>query len=184
MDAFISFVSSILHFVAEMFQPIVLELYREAEILRQIDAVLRLGAAAFCGLLIGVEREHAAKPAGVRTNVMVCVGSALFTLSSVLAAQNFPGTDATRIAAQVVSGVGFLGAGVILKTGTHLIGVTTAATIWLVAAIGVAIGLGFPLLGVFATVASAITLFLLGQFEFTHWLPHLRHKDQNPHSGD
>lgn len=171
-------------FVGSIIQPLLQELAQEAEILRKVDAVLRLGAAAFCGLLIGVEREHASKPAGVRTNVMVCVGSALFTLSSVLAAQAFPGADPTRIAAQVVSGVGFLGAGVILKTGMHLVGVTTAATVWLVAAIGVAIGLGFPLLGVFAAVASAITLFFLGQLEFTHWLPHLRSKKQESSSED
>jgi len=143
--------------------------------LEQTDAAFRLGVAAVCGFLVGIEREHASKPAGVRTNVMICVGSALFTLASILAFKNFgEGTDPTRIAAQVVSGVGFLGAGVILKTGFHIVGMTTAATIWLVSAIGVSIGLGFPLLGLFSAVASAITLYVLGKFEFTRWLPHPR----------
>lgn len=154
----------------------------ELAVLEQTDAAFRLGVAALCGFLIGIEREHAAKPAGVRTNVMICVGSALFTLSSILAFQTFGAeTDPTRIAAQVVSGVGFLGAGVIMKTGMHIAGMTTAATIWLVSALGVAIGLGFPLLGLFSAIASALTLYVLGKFEFSRWLPHPRaHHDEKP----
>lgn len=149
----------------------------ELHILNENQAFLRLGVAALCGFLIGIEREHAEKPAGVRTNMLICVGSALFTLSSLFAWKYLGAqlVDPTRIAAQIVSGVGFLGAGVILKTGFHIIGITTASTIWLVSAIGLVIGLGFPLLGLLVTFASTLTLFLLGRFEFSHGLPHPRH---------
>jgi putative Mg2+ transporter-C (MgtC) family protein len=130
----------------------------------------KLSIAAFCGALVGLEREHAAKPAGLRTNIMICVGSALFTLASVLSyhliANAAPAVDPGRIAAQVVSGVGFIGAGVILRTGLHITGITTAATIWFVAAVGVIIGLGFPLLGLLVSLTATLTLFILGRLEF------------------
>ena len=145
----------------------------ELHILQENQALLRLGMAAFCGFLIGIEREHAAKPAGVRTNMLICVGSALFTLASLFSWKYLGAelVDPTRIAAQIVSGVGFLGAGVIVKTGFNIIGITTASTIWLVSAIGMVIGLGFPLLGLLVTLAATLTLFLLGRFEFSHWPP-------------
>lgn len=94
----------------------------------------------FIGALIGCEREFRHKPAGLRTNVFICLGSTLFTMMSIkLGAER----DITRIAAQIVSGVGFLGAGTILRGSTGgVIGLTTAATIWLVAALGMAVGGG------------------------------------------
>lgn len=105
------------------------------------------------GTVVGFEREISDKPAGLRTNVLICLGSTLFTLVSLKMAG--PLTDPTRIAAQVVSGIGFLGAGAIMREGEHVKGLTTAATIFVVAAIGMAVGFGF---GGLAAVCTAATL--------------------------
>ncbi|MDZ7372379.1 MAG: MgtC/SapB family protein [candidate division KSB1 bacterium] len=105
-------------------------------------ALLRLILAALFGAIIGYEREVIHKPAGLRTMMLVSLGSCLFTLASLEVARSAPGADPARIAAQVVTGVGFLGAGSILRAGTSVVGVTTAACIWLVAAVGLATGLG------------------------------------------
>lgn len=108
----------------------------------------KLLLATLLGGAIGVEREFAGKPAGLRTNILICVGAALFTqLSTDIAQVGFtpdgrPYGDTTRIAAQIVSGIGFLGAGAILHGQGAVIGLTTAATIWVVAAIGAAVGAG------------------------------------------
>lgn len=142
---------------------------QEWKVLIESQALFLLGVSAVCGALIGTEREHAHKPAGLRTNMMICVGSTLFTLASIYSWQHLAGgsptVDPGRIAAQVVSGVGFIGAGVILRTGLHITGITTASTIWLVAAIGMVVGLGFPLLGFIVALASAAALFFLGGIE-------------------
>ncbi len=116
----------------------------------------RLLIAFFAGILIGYDRERSGKVAGLRTQMLVCVGSALFAGLSIYVANSLGvlGQDPTRIMAQIVSGVGFLGAGVILKNGNRLSGVTTAATIWTTAAIGVAIGSGFY-------IPAATTVFLV-----------------------
>jgi putative Mg2+ transporter-C (MgtC) family protein len=104
--------------------------------------------ATLLGGAIGIERELAGKPAGLRTNILICVGSALFTQLSVDIARigftpsGAPYGDTTRITAQIVSGIGFLGAGAILQSQGSILGLTTAATIWVVAAIGAAIGAG------------------------------------------
>lgn len=141
----------------------------EWKILSETHALALLATSAFCGGMVGLEREYAHKPAGLRTNIMICVGSCLFTLASIYSwrylSQSNPTVDPSRIAAQIVTGVGFIGAGVILKTGMHIIGITTASTIWLVAAIGMMVGLGFPLLGFLVSVSATIALFLLGRFE-------------------
>jgi putative Mg2+ transporter-C (MgtC) family protein len=106
------------------------------------DMVLlaKLGGAVVCGGIIGLEREFSHKPAGLRTNILICTGAMLFTVASlgIAASTGDPG----RIAAQVVTGVGFLGAGTIIQSRGSVIGLTSAATIWVVAAIGVLIGLG------------------------------------------
>lgn len=121
----------------------------------EIDLVLRLVMASVVGGLIGYERERAEKPAGFRTHLLVCLGSALFTIAS---AHGFPGlTDPSRVAAGIVVGIGFLGAGTIVR-GEKVVGLTTAAAIWTVAAIGLALGAGLYLLG---GVAAAIVLFVL-----------------------
>ncbi len=145
---------------------------KEWTILSDSNALLLLGISALCGAMIGLEREHAAKPAGLRTNIMICLGSTLFTLASVYSWQHVAGSPTTidpgRIAAQIVTGVGFIGAGVIMRTGLHIVGITTASTIWLVAAIGMVIGLGFPLLGFLVATCATTMLFLLGGIEL-HW---------------
>ena len=147
-------------------------LLSEWNILVESRALILLLASLFCGALIGAEREYAAKPAGLRTNIMICVGSTLFTIASVFSWTHLTGESPTvdpgRIAAQVVSGVGFIGAGAILRSGLHVTGLTTAATIWFVAAVGVVIGLGFPLLGTLVSLVGTLTLFLLGKFELAH----------------
>ena len=109
------------------------------------DLVLRLLLSAFLGGLIGVEREIHDHPAGIRTHLLVALGSALFTVLSIV---GFPSsddvaTDPSRVAAQIVTGIGFLGAGAILKYGPTVRGLTTAASLWIVAAIGMASGAGY-----------------------------------------
>lgn len=143
-------------------------------ILEEHDALSRLLVATVSGALVGLEREWAAKAAGLRTNIFICAGSALFTLASILSWQYIAGAPATvdpgRISAQIVTGVGFLGAGVILKTGLTVTGMTTASTIWFVAAIGMLIGMGFPGFGFSIAFCAAFLLFALGRAEryFSH----------------
>src|SRR5690348_10737889 len=103
-----------------------------------VDLTLRLLLAAGLGAAIGLEREYHRKPAGLRTNILIAVGAALFTIVSIALARN--GGVPDRIAAQVVTGVGFLGGGAILTSGQHVHGMTTAATIWVNAAIGMTAG--------------------------------------------
>jgi putative Mg2+ transporter-C (MgtC) family protein len=119
--------------------------------------LLRLVVAAGLGGAIGLERELRERGAGLRTHLVVCVGSALFTLVS---AYGFvgPHVDPTRIAAQIVSGIGFLGAGAIIRQGLSVRGLTTAATLWLVAAIGLASGAGYYSAAVIATAGAILTL--------------------------
>jgi putative Mg2+ transporter-C (MgtC) family protein len=123
--------------------------------------VLRLLVAIACGGLIGLERERGDRPAGFRTNILVTMGAALFTILSITA---FPGSESARIAAQVVVGIGFLGAGVIiLYGGTLVVGITTAATLWASAAVGMAAGAGFFGL---AGISTAIILVVLVLFYY------------------
>jgi putative Mg2+ transporter-C (MgtC) family protein len=119
--------------------------------------LLRLTVAAGLGGAIGMERELRERQAGLRTHLVVCVGSALFTLVSAYAFVS-PKVDPTRIAAQIVSGIGFLGAGAIIRQGLSVRGLTTAATLWLVAAIGMASGAGYYDAAVIATAGALFTL--------------------------
>ena len=123
----------------------------------RFDLLGTLAMAIVLGAAIGLERELRGKAAGLRTNVLICVGSALFTWLSMEIAG--PYGDPGRIAAQVVTGVGFIGAGTILHSRGHISGLTSAATIWLVAAIGVAVGAGAV---VEATGATLFVLLVLG----------------------
>jgi len=128
--------------------------------------VVRCGAAALCGAMIGLERELKRKPAGFRTNILICVGAAIYMSAGLLLVHaGGEQGDPARIAAQVVTGVGFLGAGSILQSGGVVTGLTTAATIWVVASIGLVAGAGFPLLAVCAAVLVLLTLVVLGRFE-------------------
>jgi putative Mg2+ transporter-C (MgtC) family protein len=134
-----------------------------------IDLLLRLLLAIGLGGAIGLERELSDKPAGFRTNILICLGAALFTQMSVLVAtvSAVPAGsgDPTRIAAQIVSGMGFLGAGTIIQARGSVRGLTTAATLWTVAAIGVTVGVGAYSLAIGATVLVILVLVLLGQIE-------------------
>jgi putative Mg2+ transporter-C (MgtC) family protein len=130
------------------------------------EILVRLAAAAALGGAIGVERELREREAGFRTHMLVSVGAALFTLVSAYAWGDFAFSqasgvtfDPTRIAAQIVTGIGFIGAGAIIRQGLSVRGLTTAATLWLVAAIGMACGAGFYWA---AVIAAAISLVSLG----------------------
>ncbi|HEX4776631.1 MAG TPA: MgtC/SapB family protein, partial [Acidimicrobiia bacterium] len=128
--------------------------------------VLRVVLAVVLGGAIGIEREIDAQPAGFRTHVVLCLGAALFGLVSVHAFAPFEAVrartnvqiDVTRVASQVVVGVGFLGGGAILKHGATVRGLTTAASMWVTAAIGLAVGVGFYWPAVAVTVATLVSL--------------------------
>jgi len=127
--------------------------------------LLRLSLAAVLGGAVGAERELRERQAGLRTHLVVCVGSALFTLVSAYGFRDFieagsayARIDPTRIAAQIVTGIGFLGAGAIIRQGLSVRGLTTAATLWLVAAIGMAVGAGYYDAAIIATVGALLTL--------------------------
>lgn len=125
--------------------------------------MLRLLLAAGLGAAIGIERELRKKPAGLRTNILIALGSALFTMLSLELTQ---GTDSPeRIAAQVVTGIGFLGAGAIMQSGGTVHGLTTAATIWVNAAIGMAAGAGEFAIALGATSITLIVLVVLPPIE-------------------
>ncbi len=126
----------------------------------------RLFVSIFCGAVIGLEREWARKVAGLRTMILICMGSSLYMAVSELAAES--GTqpfDITRIAAQVVTGVGFIGAGTIIVARGQIQGITTATTIWVVAAIGLIIGAGYPYFGLLVTGIVLGILVLVGYLE-------------------
>lgn len=134
----------------------------------EADIVLRIILATVLSSIVGIEREYHHKPAGLRTNVMVGLGSCLFTLVSIRATDLFPALtaiDPTRIAAQIVTGIGFLGAGTILfeKDRSSVIGLTTAATLWVVAAVGTAIGMGLYLEAIFGTLMVFFTFLVLSK---------------------
>jgi putative Mg2+ transporter-C (MgtC) family protein len=126
----------------------------------ELEAGLRLLLAAVLGAGIGFQRERAGKPAGLRTHVLICLGSALFTVVSVL---GFTGSvDPSRIAAGVVTGIGFIGAGVIFRgmRGDKVMGITTAASIWVTAAIGIAAGVGLYIIAVATAVITVLVLMI------------------------
>ena len=125
-----------------------------------IELGQRLLLAALLGGLLGVERELRQKSAGLRTNILIAVGSALFTVMSYELADG-PAADPSRVAAQIVTGIGFLGAGAIMRTGSGVQGLTTAATVWVNAAIGVAAGGGEYRLASIATAVTLLALLLL-----------------------
>lgn len=127
------------------------------------DAALKIFAAAVLGAIVGLERVWWGHPAGLRTNTLIAISSCVFTILSI---EGFPlqgaAQDTARVAAQIVTGVGFLGAGAMLQSKGHVRGLTTAASIWLVAAIGMAAGTGLFFLAVFTTVLATFLLVLLG----------------------
>jgi putative Mg2+ transporter-C (MgtC) family protein len=136
----------------------------ETPITGELDLAVRVLIALGIGLAIGAEREFRGHPAGVRTIALICAGSCLFTGLGLI--PGFGRTiDPTRIAAQIVTGVGFLGAGSILRQGEEVRGLTTAASIWVAAAIGMAVGFGYYETAVLATLIVLVTLIALKWIE-------------------
>lgn len=132
------------------------------------ETVFRLILAMIVGGLIGFEREIGNRPAGFRTHTLVCVGSTLVMLTSQFIFEEYSGIvnlDPARLGAQVISGIGFLGAGTILKLGPRVRGLTTAASLWVVACLGLAIGAGYYWGAITATILVYITLILLKKVE-------------------
>ncbi|MBN2586001.1 MAG: MgtC/SapB family protein [Candidatus Fermentibacteraceae bacterium] len=145
------------------------------------DSLFRLLVAALLGSLIGLEREYHGRPAGLRTHMLVCIGATMITISGLIIAQKFsqggtsPGAEISRIVAGVVTGIGFLGAGAIVRTSDFVRGLTTAACIWFVAALGVVIGLGEFMLGVSGTGVALLILITLPFLEYR--LSDLKYRD-------
>jgi putative Mg2+ transporter-C (MgtC) family protein len=131
----------------------------------QFDILVRLLMAALLGAGLGLEREVHGHPAGMRTHMLVALGSAVFTVLSIYGFPKMPDTAATdpsRISAQIVTGIGFLGAGAIIKYGTNIRGLTTAASLWVVASIGLAAGVGAYFLATAGTVIALVALWPTG----------------------
>ena len=142
-----------------------------------IDLLIRIGASIALGFVLGLERELTNKYAGLRTHILVCLGACVFTLISIYGFPTFAESDnvivdnstgirdTARVAAQVVSGIGFIGAGAVLRNGPMIIGLTTAATLWISAAIGMTCGVGLYNLATLATIASVAVLTVIRIFE-------------------
>jgi putative Mg2+ transporter-C (MgtC) family protein len=136
--------------------------------LTYFDIIARLGLALFFGGLVGIERVIAHKKAGVRTYALVSMGSAMFVIVSELITHTYLDTtavDPSRMASQIIVGVGFLGGGLIVLSGDKLRGLTTAAGLWVAAGIGMATGLGFYMLGFIGALFTLIIFTILWQFE-------------------
>ena len=144
--------------------------YFSALFIHYTDITMRIVAACLLGGIIGYERESANRPAGFRTHILVCVGAAMVMLTGEFVHRNFGGTsDPARLGAQVVSGIGFLGAGTILRAGLNVRGLTTAASLWAVSCIGLACGIGFYSGAVITTAVICTTLGYFKRFEEKLW---------------
>ncbi len=141
-------------------------------LLQNLEFVIRIVVSCLCGFVLGVERSRRFKEAGVRTHMIVCCGAALIMIVSKYGFEDLAsvaketatytrGADPARLAAQVVSGVGFLGAGMIFKNGGSVTGLTTAAGIWAAAGIGLAVGAGMYAVGIFVTIIIAMIQMLM-----------------------
>lgn len=143
--------------------------YISASFAENLEVILRLSLAAFIGALIGVERESKNLPAGLRTHTLVTLGSTLIMLVSIYGfkglGESSSGGEPARLAAQVVSGIGFLGAGTILRNGNSIRGLTTAASIWVCGGIGLAIGTGYYFGAIVTTLLVIVTLKSMGVLE-------------------
>lgn len=133
--------------------------------INQLEIVWQLVLACLLGGLVGLERESHGRPAGFRTHILVCLGSTLVMILSITAFQGVPNRDPARLAAQVVSGIGFLGAGTIMREGATIKGLTTAASLWVVSGIGLAIGARFYVAAAITTSLVVGVLILLDRFE-------------------
>lgn len=145
-----------------------------SNIIDEETVVFRIILSFFAGAIIGFERETHRQPAGLRTHMLICIGSTIIMLLSIYIPQTYPhflNGDPGRIAAQVVSGVGFIGAGAILRMGINVRGLTTAASIWSIAAIGLVIGAGMYLTASVAVVLILIVLIAVEQLEKHFFTP-------------
>jgi putative Mg2+ transporter-C (MgtC) family protein len=133
----------------------------------ELEALIRILIALVCGGVIGYEREYKNRPAGLRTHMLVCIGAALVMIVSQYLFEKYsPGvTDPARLGAQVISGIGFLGAGTIIRDRFSVKGLTTAATLWVVACIGLAIGSGYYLMAIIITGIIFLALILFRKLE-------------------
>jgi putative Mg2+ transporter-C (MgtC) family protein len=136
----------------------------------QVEDIAKILLAILLGGLIGGEREARDKSAGFRTIILICLGATLFTMLSSYLTND---TDTARIAANIVTGIGFLGAGAILREGNQITGLTTAATIWLAASVGMAVGAGEYILSGIVTLVTMLVLWLFPVIE--SWIDELRH---------
>jgi putative Mg2+ transporter-C (MgtC) family protein len=130
--------------------------------------VLKILTAIVCGAMIGVEREIQRKSAGLRTNILICVGATIYMLSSelIMTALGAETVDPTRIAAQIVTGMGFIGAGSIIQSRGTISGLTTAATLWVVAAIGISVGVGYLPFSIFISLVILAVLVGVAKVEY------------------
>lgn len=138
-----------------------------------LEYLFRIILAAILGALIGYERQFKHKSAGLRTNVLVCIGSCLVMIISNLIYAQVEGktnADPARLAAQVVSGIGFLGAGAIIKEGVTVIGLTTAACIWVVSGVGLAVGGGYYSVAIFSAILVYLILQALSHMDTWRWM--------------
>ncbi len=153
--------------------------------LSEWELLLRLVLSCILGGIIGYERQSRRKSAGLRTNVLVCLGSCLIMVMSVELYQEVEGktnADPARLAAQVVSGIGFLGAGAIMKEGLSVTGLTTAACLWVVAGVGLAVGAGFYAGALISTALVFVTLGSLSRLD--DWVDHEKNLSLNIHTVD
>ncbi|MDW7661811.1 MAG: MgtC/SapB family protein [Bacillota bacterium] len=131
----------------------------------ELDSIIKILLAVLIGGVIGLEREAINRPAGLRTHILVCVASALIMDVNIKLIVGYVNADPVRMGAQVISGMGFLGAGTIIKEGVTVKGLTTAAGLWSVACLGLVIGAGYYMLALFAVVIMWITLKVFSRFE-------------------
>jgi putative Mg2+ transporter-C (MgtC) family protein len=153
---------------------------------------LRILLSAVLGAIVGLEREFTQKSAGLRTHMLVCIGATIFTILSmsdftqmVLPPVNLPegvhiniSRDPSRIAAQIVTGIGFIGGGAVLKDGASIRGLTTAASLWMMAAVGMLAGAGMVSVAVFSTMLAFLTLFMMGKLERKVFHKNLKEQDR------
>ena len=133
---------------------------------REVVGLIRIVSSVFCGAIVGIERERRDKPAGLRTVILISVGSTIFTMVSLLLASLKVSADPARLAAQILPGIGFLGAGAIIHARGTVLGLTTGATIWTVAAVGVTIGAGYVAAGICFTLLIFFTLDILHRIDW------------------
>lgn len=143
------------------------------------DILVRIVTSIILGSIIGLERELTNKSAGLRTQIMVCLGSCLFTILSIYgfstAVTLYPLGDPSRVAAQIITGIGFIGAGTVLRQGLTVTGLTTASTLWIVAAIGMACGCGQISIAIVTTILAVAILVLIRIFEVRLLPKNLKH---------